>query len=131
MASTLTDEELDAVFSALAHRARRDVLQAIARHSEPPAMKELAAELEVSPQLLQKHLATLEKARLITRQKHGRETNAEAHPEVLAAANEWIAEMTSYWNDQLDSLQAYIDQLGLAVPTDSATETTNDTKDQE
>lgn len=114
--SILAEDELDAVFAALAHRARRAVLREITRHEAPPAMNQLAGSLAMSPQALNKHLTSLERARLITREKHGRETNARANPEVLDAAKEWIVEMTDYWNTQLDSLQEYIDSLGLAEP---------------
>jgi len=111
------EDELDAVFSALGHRARRQVLSAIARDGEPPTMKEIAAELGLSPQLLNKHLTALEQAHLITRSRVGRETNAQAHPETLLAASEWITEMTAYWNRQLDSLQSYIDSLEADPPS--------------
>ena len=113
-APELGADELDAVFGALAHPARRAVLREITGRRQPPAMTDLAATLDMSPQLLNKHLATLERARLISRERNGRETNARPRPEVLDAAKKWIVEMTDYWNAQLDSLQQYIDTLGQA-----------------
>ncbi|MDQ4212899.1 helix-turn-helix domain-containing protein [Microbacterium capsulatum] len=107
----LTEDELDAVFGALAHPVRRAVLHEVASPDRPEAMTDLAERLDLSPQALNKHLSTLERAHLITRVKHGRATSAQANPEVLDSAKDWIVTMTDYWNAQLDSLQLYIDSL--------------------
>lgn len=111
--SPTLDEEggVDAVFSALAHGARRAILRQLARTDAPTAMNELAAATGISPQLLNKHAASLERAGLITRERQGRETRAHAHPEVLQQAQAWIEEMTAYWNTQLDSLTEYVATL--------------------
>jgi DNA-binding transcriptional ArsR family regulator len=103
--------DLDAVFGALAHGGRRAVLEELARADAPTAMKALAERTRMSPQLMNKHAASLERAGLITRQAHGRETQAVAHPEVLNAAKGWIEEMTDYWNSQLDALGDYLESL--------------------
>lgn len=75
-------------------------------------MNELADATGMSPQALQKHLVSLERAGLIARTRDGRTTHAIAQPEVLNSAGEWIAEMSHYWNTQLDSLSDYIASLG-------------------
>ncbi|MDL9980447.1 ArsR/SmtB family transcription factor [Microbacterium sp. ASV49] len=113
----LGEVELDAVFAALAHSARRAVLREVVARDRPATMAVLAERLEMSPQALNKHLASLERARLITRSRVGRITSAQASPEVLDAAKDWIVAMTDYWNAQLDSLQSYIDTLGRPAPT--------------
>jgi len=106
------DVDLDAVFGALSHGGRRAVLAELAKADAPTAMKTLAERTSMSPQLMNKHAASLERAGLITRQAHGRETQAVAHPEVLNAAKGWIEEMTEYWNGQLDALGTYLESLG-------------------
>jgi DNA-binding transcriptional ArsR family regulator len=103
--------DLDAVFGALAHEGRRAVLAELAKADAPTAMKALAERTRMSPQLMNKHAASLERAGLISRRAHGRETQAVAHPEVLNAAKGWIEEMTEYWNGQLDALGRYLDSL--------------------
>ncbi|MCD2440977.1 helix-turn-helix domain-containing protein [Agromyces sp. SYSU K20354] len=107
----LSEQDLDAVFAALAHSARRAVLRQIARADAPLAMNELAAATGISPQLLNKHAASLERAGLITRERQGRETRAIAHPDMLQDAGNWIEEMTAYWNTQFDSLGRYVEAL--------------------
>jgi DNA-binding transcriptional ArsR family regulator len=108
----LDEDQLDAVFAALAHRSRRSALRKIAAHQGPLAMNRLAELTGMSPQALQKHLGSLERAGLIERARQGRQTHAVAHPDVLAAAREWITQMSDYWNAQFDSLQDYIATLG-------------------
>jgi DNA-binding MarR family transcriptional regulator len=112
LVKTEDDVDLDAVFGALAHGGRRSVLVELAKADAPTAMTALAERTGMSPQLMNKHAASLERAGLITRQSHGRETRAVAHPEVLNAAKGWIEEMTEFWNGQLDALGSYLDSLG-------------------
>lgn len=102
---------LDAVFGALAHPARRALLRQLVAGSESLAMSSLAASAGLSPQLLTKHLATLERAGLVSRARRGREKHARAHRAPLSAASRWIEETTVYWNAQLDSLEEYVASL--------------------
>ncbi len=104
--------DLDAVFGALAHGGRRAVLAELAGAGASTAMKDLAERTGMSPQLMNKHAATLERAGLITRESRGRETRAVAHPEVLGAAKVWIEQMEGFWTTQLDALGGYIESLG-------------------
>jgi|GEM_PF-3209127 len=108
----VSEDALDAIFAALSHRGRRAALRLVAAGDrEGVAMNRLAERLGMSPQALQKHLASLERAGLITRVRDGRVTHAVAQPEVLAAAQSWITEMSAYWNAQLDALADYINAL--------------------
>src|SRR5665213_3207135 len=64
----VTDDELDATFSALADRTRRGIL---ARLSEGDAtVNELAAPYELTLPAVSKHLKVLEKSGLITRTRN-------------------------------------------------------------
>ncbi len=105
------DVDLDAVFAALAHGGRRAVLAELAGAGAPTAMKDLAARTGMSPQLMNKHAASLERAGLITRRAAGRQTRAVAHPEVLAAARDWIERTAAFWDAQLDALDEYLGTL--------------------
>jgi DNA-binding transcriptional ArsR family regulator len=111
LGDALDEAALDAVFGALAHRSRRAVVQYLVHRETPTAMNDLAANVGMSPQLLNKHAAALERPALISRTAHGREKHVSAHPEVLAAAQQWIDEVTAYWNAQLDSLDEYVTSL--------------------
>jgi DNA-binding transcriptional ArsR family regulator len=120
VAEPAPDAQLDAVFGALAHPARRELLRRLLAAREPQPMGAVAAAAGVSPQLLTKHVATLERAGLITRTRHGREKHAHAHPEPLTAATRWIEDTAAFWNAQLDALQDYV--AGLQTGAHRSTE---------
>jgi predicted transcriptional regulator len=102
------DDVLDATFAALAHRSRRELLRLVLDADGPLAMSDLATSAGISPQLLNKHAAALERAGLIRRVPRGRERHVYANPEAMASAQQWITEMTSFWSSQLDALEQYV-----------------------
>lgn len=108
LAESAAEDTLDATFAALSHRSRRQLLRLVLDADAPLAMSDLATSAGISPQLLNKHAATLERAGLIRRVPHGRERHVYAKPEAMASAQQWITEMTSFWNTQLDSLEQYV-----------------------
>jgi DNA-binding MarR family transcriptional regulator len=103
--------ELDAVFAALAHQSRRELVVYLAGRATPPRMTQVAADNGLSPQLLNKHTAALEKAGLVRRERHGRERYLVLDPAALAAAQNWIHETRMFWSGQFDALDAYIATL--------------------
>lgn len=72
-----------AVFAALADPTRRAVLRSIAS-GEASTATELAARLPVNRQAVGKHLASLQRARLVDSRRDGRETRFAATPAPLA-----------------------------------------------
>lgn len=74
-------------------------------------MSVVAEDNEMSPQLLNKHTATLERAGLVSRVTRGRESHLVLDPGVLSAAEQWIQETRTFWEHQFDSLEAYIAEL--------------------
>lgn len=106
-----TTQVLDAVFAALAHRSRRDIVHYLATRPAAPRMKVVAADNELSPQLLNKHAAALEKAGLVSRVMRGRHSHLVLHPHALGAAEQWIQQTRAFWEHQLDSLETYIAEL--------------------
>lgn len=66
-----TNDELDAVFQALAHQTRRDILDLL--RGEPGlAVGKLAGHFDVSRISVMNHLAVLEKAGLVISERVGR-----------------------------------------------------------
>jgi DNA-binding transcriptional ArsR family regulator len=101
-------ERLDSVFAALAHQVRRDLVVYLAGRGTPPRMTQVAVDNGLSPQLLNKHTAALEKAGLVHRERHGRERYLVLDPGALAAAQNWIRDTHAFWERQFDSLDDYI-----------------------
>lgn len=97
-------DELDAVFVALADASRREVLERLARHGEASATT-LAAELPISRQAVVKHLAQLDRARLVEAHREGREVRYRARPDQLSAAAARIDAIAAGWDRTLAALK--------------------------
>lgn len=94
----------DRVFAALSDPTRRTVFDLLVE-SGPTSATRLAGELPVSRQAVAKHLAVLEEAGLVTRQRAGRETRFEADPDALDEVTRWIRQVGTTWEDRLRRLQ--------------------------
>jgi DNA-binding transcriptional ArsR family regulator len=99
--------QLDAVFHALAHDARRDMLRRLA--DRELTVGELAKPLEMSLPAASKHLQVLEGAGLVRRTVMGRRHVCRLDPGPLAGADEWLRFYERYWNEQLDALDRIFD----------------------
>ena len=87
-----TDEDrADALFHALADRTRRDILRRVlaGEHS----VSALAADYPMSFAAVQKHVAVLERAGLITKRRSGRESLASGDVEAVRAVGALLAEL--------------------------------------
>jgi len=107
----MTDDEdrADALFHALADRTRRDVLRRVlaGEHS----VSALAARYDMSFAAVQKHIAVLEKAGLITKRRQGREALTSGDIAAVRSVRDRLAELEEIWRGRI----ARIDEL-LAEP---------------
>ncbi|HEY5272460.1 MAG TPA: metalloregulator ArsR/SmtB family transcription factor [Acidimicrobiales bacterium] len=105
----VTDDELDATFSALADRTRRGIL---ARLSEGDAtVNELAAPYELTLPAVSKHLKVLEKSGLITRTRNAQFRPCHLEVDRLVVASEWIEKNRQLWSDRFDELEVHLRDL--------------------
>lgn len=98
--------DLDAIFTALAHPARRAMLSRLVRGEA--TVGELAQPLSMSLPAVTKHLKMLEKARLISRGKNAQWRPCRLEEASLKAAFEWIEEQRRIWESRLDRLESYL-----------------------
>jgi DNA-binding transcriptional ArsR family regulator len=96
------DERLDRVYRALGDPTRRALLTALRRGDA--RIKDLAQPLPMSFAAVAQHVATLERAELITRDVRGREHWLSISPDGLRDAEAWIAEQTEAWSARADAL---------------------------
>jgi DNA-binding transcriptional ArsR family regulator len=94
----------DAVFAALSDPTRRGLYALLGQHGEATAT-DLARELPVSRQAVQKHLGTLAGAGLVATRRSGREVLYRPTPAPMSEALEWMAEVGSQWDDRLAALE--------------------------
>jgi DNA-binding transcriptional ArsR family regulator len=97
---------LDAVFGALSHPVRRDMLEAMA--AGPQTVSAMAAPHGMSLAGFMKHVRTLEDAGLISCSKEGRSRSCEIVPRRLDPAAAWLSSRTTSWNDRLDALGRHL-----------------------
>ncbi|HVY05082.1 MAG TPA: metalloregulator ArsR/SmtB family transcription factor [Burkholderiales bacterium] len=109
-----TDDALDEIFSALADRTRRGIIEALDGGSLP--VSALAAPHGMSLTGFMKHLRVLEDARLITRSKAGRVVNCTLSMESIKEAAAWMARYEKFWNRRLDALGRYLYQQEELTP---------------
>lgn len=101
-----TDEDrADALFHALADRTRRDILRRVlaGEHS----VSTLAASYEMSFAAVQKHVAVLERAGLLTKRRRGREQLASGEVAAVRSVASLLVELEQVWRGRV----ARIDEL--------------------
>ncbi len=104
-------EALDRVFAALSHPTRRRLVRYLTTRADAPRMSQVAQDNGLSPQLLNKHTAALEKAGVVRRLAVGRESMLVIDRSALIEAQKWIVDTRAFWEGQLDSLDAYIGEI--------------------
>ncbi|HVX08572.1 metalloregulator ArsR/SmtB family transcription factor [Humibacter sp.] len=114
--NVLSDAEIDRIFHALADATRRDIVTRTMRSDG--SISELAQGYLMSFAAVQKHVAVLERAGLVTKQRRGREQLVRAVPETLRRANELLARYETLWRARV----ATIDDT-LAEPEQGTTAT--------
>ena len=101
------EEQVGAVFAALADPTRRQVVQILAPGSTVTASA-LARELPMSRQAIAKHLAALDHAGLVAAERRGRETHYRLTPDPLTEAAGWMAAVDAQWDGRLQALRSHL-----------------------
>jgi DNA-binding transcriptional ArsR family regulator len=92
---TRASSDVDRIFHALADATRRDILvQSMQREQSVSA---LARRYDMSFAAVQKHVAVLERAELVTKQRHGREQLVHANPATLRRAATLLEHFEQLW----------------------------------
>lgn len=102
----LSDDEVDRLFRALADATRRDILRRTL--DGPASVSQLAATYDMSFAAVQKHVAVLEGAGLVTKQPKGRERVVRGNPETLARAQALLDRYEQIWRARIAQLDALL-----------------------
>lgn len=105
--SDLTDAELDRLFRALADTTRRDIVARLAS-KEPASVSALASRYDMSFAAVQKHVAVLEEAGLVTKTAHGRTRLVHGNPAQLAKARSLLLQLEQRWIARFSQLDAIL-----------------------
>ena len=99
-------QRLDALFTALSDRTRRDI---VARLSSGEAtVKELAEPYAMSMQAVSQHVRVLERSGLISQGRHRQTRPCRLEPAALEVALSWIEESRRTWSDRMDRLETHL-----------------------
>jgi len=100
------DEGVDLLFHALADPSRRAMVDRLTRG--PASVSELARPLAMSLPAVVQHLHVLEHSGLVRSEKLGRVRTCAVEPTALRAAERWIADRRTVWEESLDRLGEYL-----------------------
>lgn len=105
MPDGIDDEQVGAIFAALADPTRRAVLTAVAT-GERATASELGQAVGVSRQAVAKHLDVLAAAGLVAGARIGRERRWHVTPSPLSDAAAWLDRTGTAWDARLARLAA-------------------------
>ena len=101
-----SEDRADGLFHALSDRTRRDILRRVlaGEHS----VSTLAASYDMSFAAVQKHVAVLEKAGLITKRRKGREQLTSGDVAAVRSVAEMLDELETIWRGRIDRIDALL-----------------------
>lgn len=98
--------ELDSIFSSLADATRRDILTRVAQAEL--SVGEIARKYDISFAAISKHLNVLERARLITKRREGKQQMVTLAPGALRNADKYLEQYRQMWEQRFNKLDAII-----------------------
>ena len=105
----------DRVFAALADHTRRDIVRRAISAEE--GVLELAGHYPMSFAAVQKHVAVLERAGLITKQRIGRRRVVRTNLEALLVARRLLDQYEELWRARIDRMNKLIAETAGAIDT--------------
>jgi DNA-binding transcriptional ArsR family regulator len=106
----------DRIFAALADATRRDIVLRAIDGNEGVA--ELAEHYPMSFAAVQKHIAVLERAGLVTKQRAGRRKVVRTNVEALRAARRLLDRYEELWRGRIDRMTDLISETITSKETD-------------
>jgi len=106
VASELPDLDENRVFRALADATRRDIVRRTLVAAV--SVSQVAETYAMSFAAVQKHVAVLEEARLVTKKPRGRERIVRGNPERIRQAQRLLDSFEEIWRSRTDRLDALL-----------------------
>lgn len=98
----------DATFRAVAHPARRAILDALARGERTAG--ELVDLFDISQPAVSQHLGVLREAGLVRARREGKQQVYALVPGPLREVYDWAAHYERFWDEKLDALGRLLDR---------------------
>jgi len=103
----LSDEQVDRIFHALADATRRDIVTRVLEREQ--SVSALALSYAMSFAAVQKHVAVLEQAMLVRKEKRGREQIVHGNPEALRRVARLLDAYEDLWKQRISTIDALLD----------------------
>jgi DNA-binding transcriptional ArsR family regulator len=104
-----SDTEVDRLFHALADATRRDILHRCV--AGEPSVSRLADVYPMSFAAVQKHVAVLERAGLVTKERRGREQLVRTDPDAVGRARLVLDELETTWRGRVERMAGLLAQV--------------------
>jgi DNA-binding transcriptional ArsR family regulator len=105
----MSSDALSTTFAALADPTRRAILARLALGET--SVTELAEPFDISLPAISKHLKVLERAGLIARGREAQWRPCRISPDGLRPVDDWLESYRQLWNQRLDRLETYLQEL--------------------
>jgi DNA-binding transcriptional ArsR family regulator len=105
----ISEETVDKLFHALADSTRRDILRRAV--GGETSVSRLAAPYPMSFAAVQKHVAVLERAGLVTKERHGREQLVRSDREAMRQASQALDQLEREWRGRVQRMSDLLEQV--------------------
>lgn len=99
---------LSGLFGSLADPVRRDILRRLI-HAQY-TVSQIASKYSISLAAIAKHITVLEKAKLVTKQKRGKEQIVSIVPQAIRDASYYLKQYEVLWNNRFEELDRIFEE---------------------
>lgn len=96
-------------FNAVAEPRRRQILDLLSSAERP--VNDVVAALGIAQPQVSKHLRVLKEVGLVTSRSDGRQRLYRLNGTPLRPIHDWVKNYEQHWNERLDRLDEYLDEL--------------------
>lgn len=106
--TVLSDAEVDRVFQALADSTRRDIVSRVL--GSECSVSELARQYAMSFAAVQKHVAVLERAQLVTKRRRGREQLVRCKLDTVRKVSRLLDSYEELWLHRISGIEQVLSE---------------------
>jgi DNA-binding transcriptional ArsR family regulator len=106
--SEASESETDRVFQALSDATRRDIVTRVMTTEQ--SISQLAQHYNMSFAAVHKHVAVLERASLVTKERRGREQIVRGRVETLRGASQLLNTYEEIWRHRANQMDALLSE---------------------
>lgn len=77
----------------------------------PASIHDLTEPFSLSQQMISKHVACLVRARIVVKQKRGRESICSLRPSAIKAVSDWALDFRRLWEESFDKLDGVLQEM--------------------